>query len=91
MFCVTYRPLEIYQSALFVVVVVVVGGGDGGGGGGGGFCFVAVVDYHYDIYDGGGGGSSNLVAQPLMRSGLLNRCLRIYEIVTLHSRVPSCW
>jgi hypothetical protein len=79
---VTYRPLEIYQSTLFVVVVVV--------GGGGGFCFVAAVDDDYDDYDGGGGCSSNLVPQHLLRSGLLNGCLRIYEILTLHSSMPSC-
>jgi len=75
---VTYRPLEIYQSALFVVVVVV------------GLCFVTADDDYYD-YDGGGGGSGNLVSQPLLRSGLLNRCLRIYGMLTLQSRMPSFW
>ena len=71
----TYRALAIYQSTLFVIV---------------GLCFVAVVDHDYD-YDGGVGGSGNVVLQPLMRSRLSNRCLRIYGMLTRHSSMPSCW
>ena len=74
----TYRALEIYQCTLFVIVVSVS------------FCFVALVDNDYD-YDDRGGGSGNLVPQRLLRSGLLNRCLRIYGMLTRHSIMPSCW
>ena len=66
------------MHTIFVIVVFV------------GFCFVAVVDDDYD-YDGGGGGSGNLVSQPLLGSGSLNRCQCIYGMLTLHNSMPSYW
>jgi len=74
--------VEIYQSTLFVVAVVVVVFDVG-------LCFVTADD-DYD-YDSGGGGSGNLVSQPLLRSGLLNRSLRIHGMLMLHCSMPSCW